>query len=86
MRQAVQLLAVFWATIFAGPALYISVVDRPAGMALNTRARCSGSELQVRHMDPGAAGSGQPRLRRSRVADGLGGRVAGRRTPRITHF
>jgi hypothetical protein len=38
MFQAVQLLAVLCATLFAGAALYISVVEHPARLTLDTRA------------------------------------------------
>jgi Anthrone oxygenase len=38
MLQALELLAVFCATLFAGAALYISAVEHPARMALETRA------------------------------------------------
>ena len=37
MLQVLQLLAVFCATVFAGAALYISVVEHPARMTLDTR-------------------------------------------------
>jgi len=38
MVQALQLLAVLCATLFAGAALYISVVEHPARLTLDTRA------------------------------------------------
>jgi len=38
MLQALQLLASFCATLFAGAALYISVVEHPARMTLDTHA------------------------------------------------
>lgn len=38
MLQALQLVAVFSAMLFAGAALYISVVEHPARMGLETRA------------------------------------------------
>src|SRR5439155_11391160 len=38
MLQALQLLATFCAALFAGAALYITLVEHPARMGLDTRA------------------------------------------------
>jgi hypothetical protein len=64
MLHASEFIATFCAALFAGAALYISVVEHPSRMGLETRIcrRAVGTELQTRHVVASTSGSGEPKL------------------------